>query len=215
MFFTTKEAFDYFCTLYGSDFPYCQLKKTRTQFYDVKYVIITSKGNVTVPRKETPLAVVLSSSFDKETLRHLLLSKQAVPLSPAMEKVMDWMYCWGRSKSRRWYDETIELFSFYCHEKIPICERELFFEVIAIKIRQDIHDSYVHTDLIGWMTYNEWVDYFNFYYDNCSTHFYDLTTKSIWYVRDRCDTTLEAVSPVSTYSNGQSTSEEPRGIVSP
>ena len=213
--FVTKDSFDYFCRLWGSDYPYCALKKTRSQYY-VKYMIMMSKGE-SLPGRQTPLTVVLTSAFDKETLQHLLLSKQGIPLCPAMDKIMDWMYAWGKSKSRMWYDETIELFSFYFHEKIRLSERELMFEVIAIKVRQDIHLRVaVHTDMIGWTTYNEWVDFFNFYYEASSTHFYDLTTKSISYVSDRCDAMLEQIMtvPVSTYSNGQS-SEESRGLVTP
>ena len=206
---TTKVAFDYFINLRGKDYPYSALKQTRNQLY-FKWMIVTSRGD-DIPRRRTPYEAVLASSFDRPTLQHLVISGRGLPLPPAMGLIMDWMQSWGRNRSQGWYEATLELFVWYMDEKIDVSERELIFEVISIKVKEEIHSSFITTQLLGWSTYNEWHDYFNFHYDSGKKEFFGLATKSIGYVRDRIETVVEAATqeptPTYTSSNGQATSE--------
>ena len=157
---TTKLAFDYFINLRGKDYPYSALKQTRNQLY-FKWIILTSRGD-DIPQRGTPYAAVLSSSFDKPTLQHLVIGGRGLPLPPSMGLIIDWMHSWGRNRSQGWYEATLELFVWYMDEKIDVSYRELAFEVISIKVKEKIHSSFITTHLLGWSTYNEWQDFFNF-----------------------------------------------------
>ena len=138
--------------------------------------------------RKQPHQPVLASSFDKATLQHLVISQKGLPLPPAMSSIMDWMHSWGRNRSEGWYDGTLELFMWYIDENIDLTVRELMFEVISIKMKEEIHSYFVMTMLLGWSTYNEWHDWFNFQYENITQDFFALATKSIDYVRDRIET---------------------------
>ena len=135
-------------------------------------------SNVTVPRRGSGFDVVLTSSFDEDTLQHLLVSKTGMPLPPSMSKV-DWMYCWGRHESDTWFAETLDTFAFYLKEKIEASERELVTEVITIKVKEQCHTAFNVTHLLGWSTYNEWMDWFNDKYENDTTNFFFLAQASI------------------------------------
>ena len=214
MMFVTADAYSYFMSEWGGDYPYCELKKTRSQFY-AKYAVICSKSKSNVPRRGTSFDVVTTSSFDKETLRHLFLSKQAIPLTPTMAEIMDWMYCWGRNKSDSWYERTLEWFMFLCTEKISVSKRELIFDTIAIKVREDIHCYFVTTQMTGWLTYNEWVDWFNFQYENITEDFFELSYKSIGYVQSRCEALVEATTAPTNATPEVPVSFAATNIVSP
>ena len=138
--FVSKDTFEFFCNTWGAEYPYCELKKTRNRYY-IKWVILCGSKS-SIPRQRTPLEAVLSSSFDKDTLQHLLLSKQAMPLTPSMSDIMDWMSSWGRSKSNTWYEDVVELFMFYCQEKIPVSDKRLVEDVISLKVKEQCHRAF-------------------------------------------------------------------------
>ena len=203
--FTHPTSLQYFCDKWGGDYPYCELKKTRSMYY-FKYLILYSpnKGNE-IPRRRTVYDVVLASSFDKETLQHLLVSKKGTPLTPSMTSVMDWMYCWGRHKSLAWFEDTVELFAFYCHEKIRVGDKELLREVVALKIKQQCHVAFNGTVLLGWSTYNEWSDWFDYQFDYVTEDFFDLARTSINHANDLIQAAIAAsiATPVPSVCGGR------------
>ena len=205
--FTTTTALEFFCDKWGSDYPYCEIKKTRSQYYFKWIILFASSKCNDVARRRTPYEVVLAKSFDKDTLQHLLVSKRGIPLTPAMDKIMNWMYCWGRNKSDTWYEDMVELLAFYCHEKIPVSDKELVHEVIALEVKRLCHYRFNTTVLLGWSTYNEWCEWFEHEYTFVTDDFFDLA-RSSFVEADRLITAaiVTASVPITPVSSSSSSS---------
>ena len=181
-----NKYFDLFIKEAGKQYPYCALRKTRRMYY-FKWLMVCSMGD-NVPRCSTPYQAVLSSSFTKDTLKTLVMGNNCYPLPPVMEGIMDWMHTWGRRRCLRWHEKTLDMFSWYIEKKIDVGVRELIYEVIGIRVKDLINYSFGTSMILGWSTYNEWTDFFNFQYDDVGNKdFFDLSCKSIGYVASRIE----------------------------
>ena len=150
-------------------------------------------GEANIPRRRTVYQAVLTSNFDDETLQHILVSRQGHPCTPVMDNVMDWMDTWGRLKSNLWYEEAVEMLAFYCDEKIKDNDKEIIQEIIALKVKDDIRLALSTTALLGWTTYNEWTEWFDYQYDFVTRDFFELASKTQYFVSDKIEDLLAAV----------------------
>lgn len=177
-------AKELFANVWGMDYPYCELRETRSRYY-FKWILLHS-GREKVPRKYSRHAAVLASCFDNETLDQLVYSKQGIPLTEDMSEIMDWIDGWGRDISHFWYQETMDLFSIYFSLKERVTKKELLYEVIAIRIREQIHQAYTLTLFVGWTTFNSWRDWFDSEFDE-NPDFFHLAYNSMRFIKQQTD----------------------------
>ena len=201
---TSQESLKQFLAAKGNTFPFNTLKQLRNRYY-FKWILLKSMHEKE-PRQSTSTHVVLASSFDTETLQHLIISGQGIPVAPVMDEIMDWMHYWGRGKSMSWYQESMDVLEFYCKEGIAVSKREVVFEILSIRVRQRIWYALQHTLHLGWLTYNEWHDWFNFQYESVTTDFFDLYMKSDSYIKDRLEL---LVGMATAHFNNTNSTEEP------
>jgi len=97
-----------------------------------------------------------TSTIDSPTLQHLIVTKQAYPLPPEMEDVLDVMGVWGRKINEAWYQRVLFIFAGSMETKIPKTRKQLYKECIEIRIldmimsRMLLHPRIAQTVLIKW-----------------------------------------------------------------
>jgi hypothetical protein len=88
----------------NSNYPYTSLQATRNSFF-CKWIMLTGRSNVThLPH----LFLVLANSHPNEVLLEMISSGRAKPLPPALSKIMDGMYWWGKAKNYAWYEHVVD-----------------------------------------------------------------------------------------------------------
>ena len=161
-----------------------ELEKTRRAFYP-KWIILRDHGHsyVTLP----------SSSLDRPTLTHLIITKQAWPLSPFMDEILDHMECWGREEDGKWYRKVLNWISHICAEGIRRDNLGLLYDCIALRVR-DIVDRYARTTLLTRSLLQKWREHFFRMYASGLTGFAELYEDSIDFVLTGIENSFELVS---------------------
>lgn len=179
-----KKKFTCFLQEYGARYPCNEIPSTR-QGFRCKWLLI--QGGNAVLRRESDLYAIPSSSFDRPTFIHLIVTRQALPLTPQMDQVMDWMDSWGRGISSVWYDHVVDLFCLHLEEETFISNEILLKEVVYLHMEKMVWDHFLAGDDLGHYILDEWHAYFNQVFHHSTKDFFYLATKSIFFVRAKIE----------------------------
>ena len=116
----------------GRKFPYNQVSKTCRSFYP-KWVVLKERHgqtNVTLP----------SSAIDKRTFNHLIITKQAWPLSPFMDQILDHVESWGREEDASQYRNVLGWIAHICIEGIRRDNLGLLYDCVAFRVRDIVQE---------------------------------------------------------------------------
>ena len=165
----------------GRKFPYNQVRKTRRTFYP-KWIVLQERHgrNVTLP----------SSTIDKETLNHLIISKQAWPLSPVMDEIVDYMDCWGRVENARWYQNVIDWIAYLCYNGIRRCNQGLLYDCAAMRLRDMVSRCAGATTELTRVILKRWRTEFFRMYDCGITDFATLYEESSEFVVNELENSI-------------------------
>jgi hypothetical protein len=160
----------------GSKFPYSEIRKTRRHFY-VKWIVFAKRARrhsfVTLP----------SNCVNKDTLNHLIITKQAIPLTSSMNEIVDYMERWGKSEDSVWYQQVVDWLAFICREGIKREHLGVLYDCVALKVRREI---YLHAGTVATSEtsriFNAWRTFFFDQYARSTTDFIALKQSSMVFV---------------------------------
>ena len=179
---TTKEALDIFFEELGGHYPYNQVKKTRNKIY-CKWLMLTRFHQDNNEWQNSRNTVVSASSFDYETLQHMIISRSALPLTPDMDKVMDWMFQWGRTVSPWWYNNVVWVLYFKLINGFEISKYELFMQCMTWKITRKLEQRHFQPGSEAYHhIYTGWTLVFPHYYNQEDPDFHKLYIKSVQFI---------------------------------
>ena len=168
--------FQLFLQQHGRKFPYNQVRKTRRTFH-VKWLVLacTNTSYVTLP----------SCVVDKKTLNHLIITKQAWPLTTEMDEIIDYMECWGRQQDPVWYSQVVDWVAYICREGIKRDHAGLLYDCIALRVRRML---YLHLGSVTSRTarrlFTRWREYFFREYANGYSEFSVLKAASVLFIEE-------------------------------
>lgn len=176
----SRAEFNYFLQQYGASYPYNAITSTRQGFRS-KWLMLAMLDFAPM-RRHSELYVIPSSAFSKKTATNLIATRQAIPLTPDMDEVMECMDCWGRNVNHVWYELTLNVLEEYLLRDEGVKRELLFLHVILIRIRGVVnrYDFPVATKegLI-----NEWMEFYGNLYDYTTKDFYELALRSFQFIR--------------------------------
>ena len=187
-----------FLRQHGRKFPYSQVRKTRRTFYS-KWIILRERHggrcNVTLP----------SSTIDKATLNHLIISLQAWPLSPGMDEIIDYMERYGRLEDNAWYHNVVNWIAHICSNGIRRCHMGLLYDCVALRVREIVYE---HTGSrvtqLTRVLLEQWRQTFFAMYEHGTTDFVTLHEESVAYILNRIRTSIPGT-PSTTRSMEEET----------
>jgi len=148
----------------ASVYPHSDIKSTRNG-YCCKWLLLESKGGVSmVGQREGRFFTLPTSTIDSYTLQHLIATKQANPLTPEMEDVLDAMGVWGRKINEEWHQRVLSIFARSMElrkSRKKLCKECIEVRVLDIILSWTVmHPRLSQTMLIEW----------NLCYDNLFEH---------------------------------------------
>jgi len=81
--------------------PYCDVRVTRNN-YSPSVVMLMSY------QPERKPSIVAATAFKKDTLQHLIITCQVMPVPPSVTTILEYMECHGKTVSFSWYDRVVE-----------------------------------------------------------------------------------------------------------
>jgi len=115
MLIVTEEALTLFLRDNAGKYPYCDVLQTRRNFHASYLFMKRSTRGVIWGTGPFDWVALSSSMFDTETVQHLIVSKQALPVPPDMGAVLDCMEYWGRRIDPNWYDLVVQWMALMCY----------------------------------------------------------------------------------------------------
>ena len=106
-----KEAFKLMATATDS-YPYNEIRTTRQGFLTSWLLVRIHQGEQPRFRPRRRKQAIHTSSLDKDTVTHLIVSGQALPVPQDYCDVLDVLDWWGRRISQSWYESVVEMM--YC-----------------------------------------------------------------------------------------------------
>ena len=143
---------------------------------------------------------VRSSLFDSNTVTHLIITKQALPVPKEMSMILDLMEYWGREIDSEWYYRVIDYCAFVALEKHNLSYENLLHHCLEFKVDLMLVAS------VGYLPYDatqhfleEWATFYHgiFLYgssrDRRDTH--QIAIRSIKHAADLlyCQETVDSV----------------------
>ena len=123
--------------------------------------------------------------FDTETLHTIIMNREALPLTPDMNAIMDFMYQYGRSTSQLWFNWTLDLLAHTMVDGEPQKKAYFMFATIQYRVMEMIYESILN-HYVQLMVEDEWVQHFRYLHEEENeTEFKSLAVKSFAYIQCR------------------------------
>jgi hypothetical protein len=185
MITVSPSEFGKFVAENAGKYPYNQIFKTRQKFH-VKWLLTRKENRGFIPRNKANYTAIPSSCIDEGLVQYLIITKQVLPIPPVMERIMDWMYCWGRAIDGHWYNKVVDWLHFLVVNKIHLSDNIVLRDCVEYRVRSMIRT--MHTNLqqhLCNMLIVEWRHYFNNEYANGHVDFFKLSVRSMGFVQAR------------------------------
>ena len=131
MLVTPKEFTSFLCDN-GSQFPYKDCRVTRSRFH-VRWLLIKQHKEKHL-RAIFPWKAISSRTFENDTVTHLIVTKQAIPLPPDMSEIMDTMAVWGEKYDVEWHHRVVDYLAFLCTDNHQFDRQHLFHHCLEYMI---------------------------------------------------------------------------------
>lgn len=142
------------------------------------------------------IAAIPSSCLTHDTVQHLIVSKEALPVPPAMCDILDLMHCWGRDRDPVWHVKVVDWLCFLLVSKNHLPDQMALRDCVKCRIRSIILEM---GDEITPFVSNNMIAMWRQFFDNqCkkgNTHFFHLAINSFHFVK------RVRVEPVPVLSN--------------
>ena len=113
---TQNKAFKTFLDQHGGNYPYCDVRQTRTAFHTEWLLLTDSSLGSTVegynPDCDLPEHYVLrTSTLPQETVQEIIIRRNGLPLPPDLCEVICFMMSfWGQCQPVRWKERILSMF---------------------------------------------------------------------------------------------------------
>lgn len=164
-------ALDMFLLQHGGNYPYNDRLVTRNRIYSkwllvetASFGCITCIDNANGSRRNVAIP---STTFNDQTVQHLILTKQALPAPNVVSEVLDYMASWGHEYDSEWHAEVVHWISYLLNNSIQCTQEELFFDLIEFKVKSLIYEYIgINEHLTATQIYDLWEQQFrsNYYY---------------------------------------------------
>ena len=114
-----KEDFDRFSRVHSTVWPYNCVRLTRNRFSPSVVVLLAADGAPSMVR---------ATSFNEDTLQHLLTTGQCVPAAPSFAGALICMDKKGKRESVKWFDRVVK----FCCRRL-ICGQDLSDEHLFVQ----------------------------------------------------------------------------------
>ena len=149
----------------GSRHPYNDILITRNRMHVQWLMLFTSPRPPNGLIDRHPI-VVPTTTFDADTVQHLLLTKQALPVPNVVSKVIDCMEDWGKEYDLEWYNEVVNLIAYLLSNQTVLTQEELFYDLLEFKINALIYEYIgLNEHVTATRIFDLWKD--KFHYDFC------------------------------------------------
>ena len=190
----TPERLESFLRESSREYPYNEIFGTRKQLY-VRWVLMKRARRVQSTAIGTDWEALPSSMFDADTMTYLLVSRQALPATRDMAKILDTMESWGRGVSDMWYLRTVDYLGFLCEEKHELGCQQLMRHCIAFRVNTLLVEEAFAKMTITLDQYDALLDNFECFFDDSYCYstkcFRELCAGSFFFIRESVDAILE------------------------
>ena len=173
----TNTAFLQFTKTVGLQQPYCDVLLTRSN-YHCKWLLLTAKSTKGILRRRRGYYVIQSSCLSKSTQRHLIVSGEALPLSPVYDEVINCIETWGNTLKPGWAQDVYH----YIFNNRNDTEKKSIYAECLYKLIRKMARAYVGPTRLELI--NGWIDYFDANYDYHQEDFHRFTIASIRFIED-------------------------------
>jgi len=174
-------------------YPCSDVKSTRNG-YHCKWLLLQSNAGGQIDRR-IPLH---TSTIDSATLQHLIVTKQAYPLPPDMEDVLEAMVVWGKRTDEEWYQHVLTTFSTLMEMGNQKTRKQLFQQCVEVRVFDIIMSQMLSPRLVQAMLI-EWKLCFEDLYECRTRCYYQISIRSINYM-DGCVRRLMMFGVVTPYT---------------
>ena len=173
---------------HGRRFPYSDVRKTRRSFH-VKWLLLRAPHRfVTLP----------SLSLKKSTVNYLVVTKQAWPVTPLMETIIEHMEFIGREEDPVWHRQVVDWLAFICREGIKRDAIGILYDCVAFRARRIVYRNTLSTTsgLTASLLDGRREQFFH-HYHNVSTDFASLKDASLAHLEHEIESTIFVVPAVA------------------
>lgn len=181
--------YTHFLGRYGSEFPYSQVLKTRRRIYSSWLLMERSERRCA---NQPSWYAVPSSLFHPDTTTSLVVSMQAIPVTPVMCRILDVMERWGSSVSSSWYHRVNDYLAFLCSNRVSLSTYFLMKRIIEFEVESMTSATFGRS-----LSYGEsvtlmegWIEAFDIDWSSTGMlhddgdKFFHLAMRSFQYVKD-------------------------------
>ena len=179
MLLSCPEEFRVFLQEHGRIYPYRDCLKTRRRMH-VKWLLM-EKRQPTVGGEDTKWTILHSNTFDNDTVTHLIVSMQALPVPPTVSEVLDGIQSWGKSLDPEWCNCATDYMGYLCWNGFELQSEDIFFHLI--KMRIDLMLQRHASDLPFASIMEDWECYYKWSFHYKGRVFADLCLSSFEYVK--------------------------------
>lgn len=181
-----KVAFSVFAESVKEEQPYCSILQTRSN-YHCRWLLLKAKNTVGVINRKRGYYVIQSACVSKSVQRDMIINRDALPLSPVYDEVINSVETWGKSIKSSWSQDVYHYI--FQRAKIDTDEQTIYLECLYRLVRK------LTRELVGparTRLLDGWIEFFDANYGDYIGDFKTLTIATIEYVEDSMNETNAA-----------------------
>lgn len=167
-----KKAFDKFMADEGSSYPYNEIRVTRRGFH-CKWILLASHGSL-FPLRASTLSV--------DTVTHIIVSKQGMPLTPPMCDVAD-VAEWWPGCNPNWKRDVHRTFAYFLQKRERVSKRQLFMTCFLHEV-EDLLRLRIFNMRLSDDIRNQWSVFYHHLVDKGYENVTMLLSRSVGFVND-------------------------------
>ena len=147
------------------------------QTFECKYVLLWADPQYEFQEKQyQPLE---AKFIPGNILQQLIMVGAALPMTPAMDTVLDFLASWVLSYSMDWYFECLAVLAKAANGGDPVEKKEIWFSCIEALVLKHVHLTYAIGSNEAYWIWVDWKNHFDIMYkQNPNWHFRTMTLDS-------------------------------------
>lgn len=140
MLITCRKEFQVFLLENSRVYPYRDIPTTRNRMY-VSWMLMKryehtgSIGRIAgVPVEAMRWVAIPSNAFDIDTVTHLYISKQALPVPSTMGEIVDALECWGKALDIQWYNRSMRYLGYLLSNGFQLNRETMVNYIVQLRV---------------------------------------------------------------------------------
>jgi len=148
----SKKGFQKFVQDHAERWPWSEIRLTRTSYSPEWTMMLSFKGNDVLPQ------IVRAACFYKDTLQHLVVTLQALPVPPKASEVLSYMEHKGKKVSVDWCNEVVMFVFRQMNNGHPVANCALVLHCLKCRVKEMLSDALAATPDAQVALLNHWVE---------------------------------------------------------